>query len=198
LVGLQHALLGTRLLVPTAAGVDEAGIDPASGAIHDKVSHLAVATLASPAGWTGLLAFTGVDSVRAWDERARPVPVTAEEAASAALDDGRTVLVVDLAGPTRSGLSGALLRALAAGRAWVPPHEDAAVAGVVVELARNRPDLGPLILAAAEGVDGVDALVLLSPGPDLPERARQVAEALARDPVIRDRTDQGIGVGVRG
>jgi hypothetical protein len=121
---VQNVLVGARLLIPTAAHLDESEADPRTGMATEKTSHLSVVSFRSNAGWHGLLAFTGIDAVRAWDETARPVPVTAVEAAAAALADGRSVLVIDLAGPARTALSGAMLRALAAGRRAVPVHED--------------------------------------------------------------------------
>jgi hypothetical protein len=64
-------------------------------------------------GRTGLLAFTGVDSLAAWDPSARPVPSRGTDTARAAIDDGAHALVIDVAGPHRVVLSGLALAALA-------------------------------------------------------------------------------------
>ena len=61
----------------------------------------------------GLLAFTGLDSLHAWDPAARPVPVSGSMAASAALDDDATALVIDVCGPVRHVVQGADLAGLA-------------------------------------------------------------------------------------
>jgi hypothetical protein len=162
----------------------------------EKTSHLSVVSFRSNAGWHGLLAFTGIDAVRAWDETARPVPVTAVEAAAAALADGRSVLVIDLAGPARTALSGAMLRALAAGRRAVPVHEDPDVVGAVVECTtRTQGVTGVKVLAADEG-QPIDAMVVLrlSIDADIDTAVSDVSSALAEHPVLVDRCDQGFGL----
>jgi SseB protein N-terminal domain len=202
---VQNALVGTRMLIPTAAGLDESDTDVATGLMVEKNSHLAVATFASNAGWVGLLAFTCMDSVRLWDPQARPVPVTAEEAALSALDDGRSVLVVDFAGPARLALTGSLLRALAQGRAAVAPHLDPEVLAAVAERTADVPGLGAARVVDADslgdrGEDAGDAVVALRvlPGSDAAEVARRVAEELAQDPILRDRCEGGFAIGIEG
>lgn len=66
-------------------------------------------------GRRGLLAFTSLDSLRAWNPDARPVPVSTRSAAESALADGADALVVDLAGPVLFSVDAAGLRALASG-----------------------------------------------------------------------------------
>ena len=99
---------GTRLLVPIVAVLDEA--DP-SGA--DKSSHMAAVSLLQADGRRGLLAFTSLESLRAWDPAARPVPVPAPDAAAAALAEGADGVLVDIAGPVRFALDGDVLADLA-------------------------------------------------------------------------------------
>lgn len=102
-------LATARLLVAVVAVADE--IDATSGA--DKDSHMAVVSMVNAAGERGLLAFTGVDAMQAWDPAARPVPVTGIAAAQAALDDGNAALVIDVCGPHRRVVAGAELELLA-------------------------------------------------------------------------------------
>ena len=104
---LAH-LARARLLVAVVAVLDE--LDEAGA---DKESHMAVVSMVNAAGERGLLAFTGIDALTAWDPAARPVPVTGPVAARAALDDGATALVIDVGGPVRLAISGAGLQALA-------------------------------------------------------------------------------------
>ena len=106
-----------RLLVAVVAVADEVDDDGA-----DKGSHMAVVSMISAAGDKGLLAFTGLDSMVRWDPEARPVPVTGEAAARAALDDGAQALVIDVLGPSRVVVSGADLESLAGDKQW-PPTE---------------------------------------------------------------------------
>lgn len=200
--GVQNALIGTRLLVPTAAGLDTADVDVASGWAVEKSSHLSVATFASNSGWVGLLAFTSMDSVRSWDAMARPVPVTVQEAADAALDDGRSVLVLDFAGPVRVALTGALLRALAAGRAALPLGSDPLAQAAVRDALSGIDGLTGATLLPPGAIggdtpagDGV-VLLTLAAGADAARVATAAAAALAADPLLRDRTDEGFVLGV--
>lgn len=93
---MLQALFSSRLLVAVMAVADEVAEDGS-----DKSSHMAVVSMVNGAGEKGLLAFTGLDSMAAWNPDARPVPVPARAAAEAALADGAQALVVDVAGPAR-------------------------------------------------------------------------------------------------
>jgi len=105
-------LARARLLVAIVAVPDgEHGIVAIPDGEHG--SAMAVVSMINAAGEKGLLAFTGIDSMQAWDRSARPVPVTGADAARAALDDGATALVIDVRGPARLAVAGDLLRALA-------------------------------------------------------------------------------------
>ena len=111
------ALLGrSRLLVAVVAIADEAPAEhPASvaGRSGEQGSQMAVVSMVNAAGEKGLLAFTGIDALHAWDRHARPVPVTGTHAARAALGDGAAALVIDVRGPARLVVAGHLLLALA-------------------------------------------------------------------------------------
>jgi hypothetical protein len=107
-VALARALRDVRLLASVVAVLDER--DPAGG---DKSSHMAVVSMVSANGEKGLLAFTGVDSLAAWNPDARPVPSWGRDAARAAIDDGAVALVLDVAGPQSVVLGGAALTVLA-------------------------------------------------------------------------------------
>lgn len=109
---LQHA----RVIVPVVAVLGEVEVDDA-GLARDKSADMAAVLMQTPDGRRGLLAFTGTDTLAAWDPEARPVPVAARTAAQAAVQEDASALVVDVAGPTRYVVDGAALRALAAGYA---------------------------------------------------------------------------------
>lgn len=100
---------GVRLLVPIVAVLEE------SDGQADKSSHMASVSLVQADGRRGLLAFTGVESLARWDPAARPVPVTSHQVAAAALDEGAEGVLVDIAGPVRFAIDGALLAELARG-----------------------------------------------------------------------------------
>ncbi|MDP3892756.1 SseB family protein [Nocardioides sp.] len=112
LAGLQSA----RLLVPVVAVLGESEVDEA-GLRHDKTSDMAAVLMRGRDGRQALLAFTGSDSLQTWDAEARPVPVTAVQAAQAARADGADALLVDVAGPVLFVVEGEDLTALAEG--WV-------------------------------------------------------------------------------
>nr|WP_220481595.1 SseB family protein [Nocardioides ginsengisegetis] len=108
------ALQQARLLVPVVAVLGEVEIDEA-GLAHDKSSDMAAVLLKGADGRLALLAFTGQESLLAWNPQARPVPVTTQTAAQAALQDGAAALVVDVAGPATFVIEGEDLEGLARG-----------------------------------------------------------------------------------
>lgn len=128
LAELQRA----RLLVPVVAVLGEVEYD-AAGLAHDKTSDMAAVLLRGNDGRLALLAFTGTESLTAWNPEARPVPVPAQVAARSALQDGAAALVVDVAGPTTVVVEGPDLQGLASGwrlavvgerAAWIRPDAE--------------------------------------------------------------------------
>jgi hypothetical protein len=103
-----------RLLVPVVAILGEVELDE-HGLAHDKSSDMAAVLVRAADGSTGLLAFTSTETMARWDPRARPVPVTAATAATAAVQDGAEALLVDLAGPAPYVVDGDDLTRLASG-----------------------------------------------------------------------------------
>ena len=122
------ALRSARLLVPVVARAAEVEYD-ARGRPRDKSSEMASVLLRRPDGRQALLAFTGLPSLQAWDPLARPVPVTAVEAARAALQENADALLVDVAGPSRLLLAGNDLVGLARGWSLVRVGADLAWIG---------------------------------------------------------------------
>lgn len=111
-------LCGDRLLVPVVARA--IALQPAAGGrVSDKEAEMSVVSLAAPDGRRGLLIFTGIDALQSWDPAARPVPVTLDVAASAAVADGGSALLVDVAGPHPLVIDTEVLARLAAGHRLV-------------------------------------------------------------------------------
>jgi hypothetical protein len=108
------ALQTSRLLVPVVAVLGDVETDE-TGLTHDKTSDMATALLTGRDGRQALLAFTGLDTLAAWRPDARPVPVAATMAARAAIQEGASALVVDVAGPATYAVEGELLEGLARG-----------------------------------------------------------------------------------
>lgn len=128
------ALQQARLLVPVVAVLGE--VEPGEGGLaREKTSDMATVLMRGRDGRQALLAFTGTEPLRRWNADGRPVPVTARDAARAALHDGAEALVIDVAGPVMFVVETEELRALAEGftltslggrLAWVRPEGPAA------------------------------------------------------------------------
>jgi len=116
-------LQDARLLVPVVAVLGEVEVDD-RGLAHDKTSDMAAVLVRAADGSTGLLAFTSTETMARWDPQARPVPVTAATAATAAVQDGAEALLVDLAGPATYVVDGDDLTRLAAGWRLVAIGDD--------------------------------------------------------------------------
>lgn len=84
-------LAQTRVLIPLA----ESEID--SGKV-EKSSDMAIVCLTATDGRIGLLAFTSVNSLTDWNSQARPIPILGKDAAIAALDEGASAILIDIAG----------------------------------------------------------------------------------------------------
>lgn len=127
---LARALRGVRVLTTVVAVAEE--IDEAGG---DKSSHMAVVSMVNERGELGLLAFSGVDSVTAWNPEARPVPTLGAEAAEAAIEADAAALVIDVAGPHRVAITGLALKVMAdlLDMSVVRPRVQAALAGLTAD-----------------------------------------------------------------
>jgi hypothetical protein len=113
-----EVLQRARLLVPVVALLGEVDHD-SDGLARDKTSDMATVLTRGRDGRTALLAFTSTDTLGRWDPQARPVPVSVESAARAALQDDAAAIVVDVAGPVMFVVDGADLDELARGSVLV-------------------------------------------------------------------------------
>lgn len=187
-------LAGSRLLVPVVAVLDE---DETSSDGHrqEKDSHMATVTLLNSDGRRGLLAFTSVQTLQAWQATARPVAAATRRVAQAALEESADAVLIDVAGPVPFPLEGAALQAVAAGEAWLAAHLDPVVAAAVrravaevdVHLSYRIGDGSELradLLVAVEGATDPDAV------------QRRLAARLAADPSLQQRCPAGIALSV--
>lgn len=193
---MMQLLLRARLLVPVVAVPGE--VDDSSGLPVDVSSDMAVVTLVAPDGQRALPAFTSLAALQAWDPSARPVPVGAQRAAEAAVQEGCQVLVLDLPGQQREAgeraayaLRPSMLWALAMGREWQPAHQDPHVARAVAAALAPEPDVTGHHLGG--GPQGALRIVLeLRPGLDaagVQDLVRRVGERVATDGETRARID---------
>ena len=112
------ALCLDRLLVPVVATATRMG-QTAAGLTSDKEAEMAVVLLQAADGRRALLAFSGLDSLQAWQGSARPVPVTLDRAAQTAEAEGAAAVLIDCAGPVSLAVEGDVLAQLAAGHRLV-------------------------------------------------------------------------------
>lgn len=123
------ALCEARVLVPVAATATAEAAVHAHGPVErllrvDKEADMAVVMLQAADGRRALLAFSGMDSLQAWDPDTRPVPVTIDTVAKAAAQEGVAAVLVDLKGPFPIVLESEILEPLAQGHRLVQLGED--------------------------------------------------------------------------
>jgi hypothetical protein len=192
---VMAALAAARVLVPVVAVLGEEE-DVAEGALRrEKSADMALPTLIGRDGRKALPVFTSLAALAAWDASARPVPVETARAALSAVSEGCTVLVVDVAGPHSFVAERPQLWALAQQRAWLPAYDDRDVIAAVHAAVAGE----PASASVAPGSEGEPELVVTLDIGDADSRAvaERVAQRLAGDPVIRERTSRGVAVAVR-
>ena len=87
---ILSALSSVRVFVPVIALL---GDTPADG---DKDADMAAVFMTGADGRKALLAFSSVETMTDWDPQARPVPIFAYDAASAAIDEEASAMLLDL------------------------------------------------------------------------------------------------------
>jgi hypothetical protein len=154
---------------------------------------MATVTLVAPDGRRGLLAFTSVAAMAAWDPAARGIPARAVRVAAAALEEAASAVLLDVAGPQPSALERGVLADVCAadeatvrelvGRA-VPAVDGLVGHEVVVGEAGSGAAVTVLlhVVAAAEG--------------SAPEIARAVADAVSADPAAAAVLRHGLAIGL--
>jgi hypothetical protein len=184
-----YALLaGRRVLVPVVAVLGESEAAETSGPDGeplrgDKDSDMAVAW-AAKAGYP----------------QARPIPVSVETAAAAALQEQAAVLLLDLGGPAQFEVSGSALRAFAQSRTPLPPAVDPDVMDGIKKVLSGVPEVAEVLDSARLGQAAEDITVLalgFVPGTDpagLAEPLRKVAEGISNDPLLRERLSGGLQI----
>jgi hypothetical protein len=197
---LLAALARARLLVPVVAVLGEDGTTEADATGPDgaplkreKSSEMAVLSLAVPSGRRALPVFTATETLARWRPDARPVPVTAAQALRAAHQENADTLVVDVAGPVTYELTGAALRALAAGGG--NPATGPAVAAALRALLGAEPAVTAAHLVPGGGTDATLAL-LLDPAAEPGPVVTRLARSLAADERLRAHLIRGLDLAV--
>lgn len=189
--GTEHAALtavaAARLLVPVVAipvvGPEEAstdrmpdtiarsGMQPggSGGSPPRDSTEMALPTLIGNDGRKAIIAFTGSETLRRWQQDARPVPVAARRVWAAALSEADAA-VIDVAGPVQLVVEGARLTALANGEPPPLPHEDPDIRAEVATVTSDF-SLGP---------GGPDADLAVTLAITDMDSARETAQRIAR------------------
>ncbi len=188
---LVEALRGARLLVPVTAVAAET-TEGTSGLTAEKETDMAVVLLDNPDGRTALPVFSSAADLAAFDTSLRPVPVTAERAAEAAISEQAQLMVLDCASEHAAEVRSSMLWALVQRQPWLPPHEDPFVARSVAAALSGAPEvLGHDLVAGAEPGELVLSLQIV-PGlatEQLQAVVEGVGERLAADGELRARVD---------
>lgn len=184
------ALPGARLLVPVVALLGEVEEGP-GGLRREKTSDMAVPTIEAADGRRALPAFTSTAALARWRADARPVAVPLGQALQALAHEKADTLLLDMAGPVPYALTGAALRAVAAGRDGGDPLADPAVRQALRTAVAAEPDVLRAHVVPSAGSDGTLGIVL-GPAADVRGVAQRVSAALAGDEVLRGALVRGI------
>jgi hypothetical protein len=190
------AVRGSRLLIPLVAALGEAG-EGAHGLTADKSAELSIVTVAGPDGRSVMPVFTSVDTMRAWNPAARPVPADGVRVALAAASEQTDLVVIDPTSESEFVLRRPALWAVAQSRPWSPSATDPAVAAAFRSAATGEPAIGAVDVSAGDpaarlaGPEIVVRLALL-PGLDralLDALLARLQERWAADETIAARVD---------
>lgn len=208
---LVEALTNRRLLVAviaTVLGKEEAGeprawVDSRTGRGFqlEKATDVMLITIKATDGRVALPAFTSLDALSRWQPGVRPVPASTRRVCAGAVSEGADLVVIDPAGPATVELSGAVLWALAEGRAMLPLAEDPAVIKAIRAASEEmaRAFSGTFLEPGADERTALVIQLVARAGVDPAEvrdAAAQLASRLAADPIMRSRVDGGVQIAV--
>ncbi len=193
LTDVVDALAYARVLIPVMAS-GEQRIVGAHGLEQDAVASTGVVAVEMADGRTALPVFTDVDAMKAWSERARPIPAEGPRAALAAINEEWSTLVVN------PGMETVLIPrpavwALGQGEPWRPAVRDGVVADDVREAVVEAVSVDDALISA-EAVAGRSAevavvlrLVAGLTQPEVDAVVRRVQHQLAQSAVVAQRVD---------
>ncbi|UNX56006.1 SseB family protein [Georgenia sp. TF02-10] len=203
LPAVVEALRTTRVLVPVLAhehpGTDDGGRvrehDPhrfrSGDRSGDAMASAALVSVRTPDGRSAVPVFSSVPALQRWDDGARPVPVEGTRAALAAVGESDSLLVLDPGDPAPVLVPRPAVWAVAKQQPWTPSWADPDLPGVVAAALRGVTELVGVRL---ERGTGAELRVVLAVRAAVTRPAAQAAvarasQALAADPVVRERVD---------
>ena len=188
---------------PTEPDVARVGVEPRAGRgfPSEKAAEVMLITIKGSDGRIALPAFTSLDALSRWKAQARPVPASTQRVCAGALSEGADLVVIDPAGPATVELSGAVLWALAEGRAMLPLADDLAVIGAIRDATEDmaRAFSGTFLQPGTDQSTDLVIQLVARAGADpteLREAAAELASRLAADPIMRSRVDSGVQIAV--
>jgi hypothetical protein len=188
---------------PAEPDVARVGVEPRAGRgfPSEKAAEVMLITIKGSDGRIALPAFTSLDALSRWKAEARPVPASTQRVCAGALSEGADLVVIDPAGPATVELSGAVLWALAEGRAMLPLADDLAVIGAIRDATEDmaRAFSGTFLQPGADQSTDLVIQLVARAGADpaeLREAAAELASRLAADPIMRSRVDGGVQIAV--
>ncbi len=143
------AVRESRLLIPLVAALGETG-EGAHGLAVDKSAELSIVTVAGPDGRSVMPVFTSVDTMRAWNPKARPVPADGVRVALAAASEQTDLVVLDPTSESEFVLRRPALWAIAQSLPWSPSAADPAVAAAFAVTAAEEPAIGGIDVTAGD------------------------------------------------
>ena len=164
---LLDVLMNARLLVPVVAELDsiEEGVE--------KDSHMTSVQFHSVDGRKALLAFSGSDSLEAWDELARPIPRIAFTVAQSAIEQSLDALIIDVGGPVPTAIDGTLLSLLAIG-----PNREALLDEALDEVVKQLANLAGVSAASWDDTDE-EVTITLSVSEQIASLGTAITEVIA-------------------
>jgi SseB protein N-terminal domain len=188
---------------PAEPGVARVGVEPRAGRASpsEKAVEVMLITIKGSDGRIALPAFTSLDALSRWKAGARPVPASTQRVCAGALSEGADLVVIDPAGPATVELSGAVLWALAEGRAMAPLADDLAVIGAIRDATEDmaRAFSGTFLQPGADQSTDLVIQLVARAGADpaeLRDAAAELASRLAADPIMRSRVEGGVQIAV--
>jgi len=112
-----------RLLIPLVAHLAESDHDELGRTI-DKTQELSIVTVAGPDGRSVLPVFSRVETLSAWNPKARPVPANGRRVALAAASEQTELVVVDPTAESEFVIRRPALWAIAQAAPWKPSYAD--------------------------------------------------------------------------
>ncbi|MDO4792510.1 MAG: SseB family protein [Buchananella hordeovulneris] len=132
-------------------------------------------TIEQPDGRRAFPVFSCLETMREWNPKARPVPVKAERAATAAIAEANSLLLIDPASENQALLFRSAVICLTAQIPWRPIWQDRALAAQFEDLAARVDGVKAITVAPGVATE-VILSVELSPGLDRPAAERALAE----------------------